>query len=82
MRGRLSVKPARASILANVVRTGYIGKALKERFGEEGFMTSRERVLRAVNFTQVRNIQQTVPVENVEAMFEAAYEFGRRTRTP
>jgi len=28
-------------------------------------------------FTQVHNIQQDVPVENVEAMFEAAYEFGR-----
>ena len=28
-------------------------------------------------FTQVHNIQQNVPVENVEAMFEAAYEFGR-----
>jgi hypothetical protein len=27
-------------------------------------------------FTQVHNIQQDVPVENVEAMFEAAYEFG------
>lgn len=27
-------------------------------------------------FTQVHNIQQNVPVENVEAMFEAAYEFG------
>ncbi len=26
-------------------------------------------------FTQVHNIQQDVPVENVEAMFEAAYEF-------
>ena len=28
-------------------------------------------------FNQVHNIQQNVPVENVEAMFEAAYEFGR-----
>ena len=28
-------------------------------------------------FTQVHNIQQDVPVENVEAMFEAAREFGR-----
>lgn len=28
-------------------------------------------------FTQVHNIQQNVPVENVEAMFKAAYEFGR-----
>ncbi len=28
-------------------------------------------------FTQVHNIQQDVPVENVEAMFEAAYEFGQ-----
>jgi uroporphyrinogen-III decarboxylase len=27
-------------------------------------------------FTQVHNIQQDVPVENVEAMLEAAYEFG------
>jgi len=27
-------------------------------------------------FTQVHNIQQNVPVENVEAMFAAAYEFG------
>jgi len=27
-------------------------------------------------FTQVHNIQQNVPVENVEAMFEAAWEFG------
>jgi len=27
-------------------------------------------------FTQVHNIQQNVPVENVVAMFEAAYEFG------
>ncbi len=27
-------------------------------------------------FTQVHNIQQDVPVENIEAMFEAAYEFG------
>ena len=31
-------------------------------------------------FTQVHNIQQNVPVENVEAMFEAAYEFGRYVR--
>ena len=29
-------------------------------------------------FNQVHNIQQNVPVENVEAMFEAAYEAGRR----
>ncbi len=28
-------------------------------------------------FTQVHNIQQDVPVENVEAMFDAAYEFGK-----
>lgn len=28
-------------------------------------------------FTQVHNIQQDVPVENVEAMFEAACEFGQ-----
>jgi len=28
-------------------------------------------------FTQVHNIQQDVPVENVEAMLRAAYEFGR-----
>lgn len=28
-------------------------------------------------FNQVHNIQQNVPVENVEAMFEAAYKFGR-----
>ena len=28
-------------------------------------------------FTQVHNIQQPVPVQNVEAMFQAAYEFGR-----
>jgi len=28
-------------------------------------------------FNQVHNIQQNVPVENVEAMFAAAYEFGR-----
>lgn len=27
-------------------------------------------------FTQVHNIQQNVPVENLEAMFAAAYEFG------
>ena len=27
-------------------------------------------------FTQVHNIQQDVPVENIEAMLEAAYEFG------
>jgi uroporphyrinogen-III decarboxylase len=27
-------------------------------------------------FTQVHNIQQTVPVENVEAMLVAAHEFG------
>jgi uroporphyrinogen-III decarboxylase len=29
-------------------------------------------------FTQVHNIQQNVPVENVEAMYQAAYEFGSR----
>ena len=29
-------------------------------------------------FTQVHNVQQDVPVENVEAMFEAAYEFGAK----
>jgi uroporphyrinogen decarboxylase len=28
-------------------------------------------------FTQVHNIQQNVPVENVKAMFDAAWEFGR-----
>jgi len=28
-------------------------------------------------FTQVHNIQQDVPAENVAAMFEAAYEFGQ-----
>jgi uroporphyrinogen-III decarboxylase len=28
-------------------------------------------------FTQVHNIQQNVPVENVHAMFQAAYEYGR-----
>ena len=28
-------------------------------------------------FNQVHNIQQNVPVENVETMFAAAYEFGR-----
>ena len=28
-------------------------------------------------FTQVHNIQQDVPVKNIEAMFEAAYEFGQ-----
>ena len=28
-------------------------------------------------FTQVHNIQQGTPVENVEAMFEAAREFGQ-----
>ncbi len=28
-------------------------------------------------FNQVHNIQQNVPVENVEAMFAAAYEFGQ-----
>ena len=27
-------------------------------------------------FTQVHNIQATVPVENIEAMFSAAYEHG------
>ncbi|MBM3460036.1 MAG: methyltransferase, partial [Armatimonadetes bacterium] len=27
-------------------------------------------------FTQVHNVQQNVPVENVEAMLAAAYEFG------
>ncbi|HUT61487.1 MAG TPA: uroporphyrinogen decarboxylase family protein [Phycisphaerae bacterium] len=30
-------------------------------------------------FTQVHNIQPNVPVENVEAMLTAAYEFGRRS---
>ena len=29
-------------------------------------------------FTQVHNIQQDVPVENIEAMLAAAYEYGRR----
>ena len=29
-------------------------------------------------FNQVHNIQQNVPVENLEAMFEAAYETGRK----
>ena len=29
-------------------------------------------------FTQVHNIQQDVPVENVEALFRAAHEFGTR----
>jgi uroporphyrinogen decarboxylase len=29
-------------------------------------------------FTQVHNIQQDVPPENVETMFDAAYEFGQR----
>jgi uroporphyrinogen decarboxylase len=28
-------------------------------------------------FTQVHNVQHDVPVENVEAMFDAAYEFGK-----
>ena len=28
-------------------------------------------------FTQVHNVQHDVPVENVEAMFDAAYEFGQ-----
>ena len=28
-------------------------------------------------FTQVHNIQQNVPIENVEAMFDAAFEFRR-----
>ena len=28
-------------------------------------------------FTQVHNIQQNVPVENVEAMFQAAFDYGR-----
>jgi len=32
-------------------------------------------------FTQVHNIQQNVPVENVQAMFDAAYEFGERRVT-
>lgn len=27
-------------------------------------------------FNQVHNIQQNVPVENVETMFKAAYDFG------
>jgi len=31
-------------------------------------------------FTQVHNIQQNVPVENVEAMLSAAYEFGRHPK--
>jgi len=31
-------------------------------------------------FTQVHNLQHNVPVENVEAMFEAAWEFGRAAR--
>jgi len=29
-------------------------------------------------FTQVHNIQQNVPVENAEAMFAAAYEYGKQ----
>ena len=29
-------------------------------------------------FNQVHNIQQNVPVENLEAMFEAAYETGSK----
>ena len=29
-------------------------------------------------FNQVHNIQQNVPVENIEAMFEAAYEYGQQ----
>ncbi len=29
-------------------------------------------------FTQVHNIQQNVPAENVQAMFDAAYEYGAR----
>jgi len=29
-------------------------------------------------FTQVHNIQHNVPAENIEAMFDAAYEFGGR----
>ena len=47
----------------------------------------REHVCRNINifgsenggyvFNQVHNIQQNVPVENVEAMFEAAYECGQ-----
>jgi uroporphyrinogen-III decarboxylase len=28
-------------------------------------------------FTQVHNIQQNVPAENVEAMLDAAYSYGR-----
>ncbi len=28
-------------------------------------------------FTQVHNVQQNVPIENVEAMFDAAYDFGK-----
>lgn len=32
-------------------------------------------------FTQVHNIQQNVPVENVEAMFDAAYDFGEKRVT-
>lgn len=31
-------------------------------------------------FTQVHNIQQNVPVENLESMFAAAYEYGRMDR--
>jgi hypothetical protein len=27
-------------------------------------------------FTQVHNIQQNVPVENIETMFDAAYRYG------
>jgi uroporphyrinogen-III decarboxylase len=30
-------------------------------------------------FNQVHNIQQNVPVENVETMFAAVYEFGQTT---
>jgi uroporphyrinogen decarboxylase len=29
-------------------------------------------------FNQVHNIQQDVPVENIETMYQAAYEFGSR----
>ena len=33
-------------------------------------------------FTQVHNIQQNVPVDNVEAMFEAAHQFGHYPSEP
>ncbi len=38
-------------------------------------MNSRERVLKAVN--RERPDRVPIAVENIEAMFEAAYEFGR-----